>query len=102
MRRVAALLIAGLALLLISPLWGLVALAIKLDSRGPILFRQERIGLHGQPFTLLKFRSMYVDAEEQLEELRARNEAAGPLFKMRDDPRRTRVGRFIRWAEGAN
>lgn len=96
LKRATDVLIAGLAMTLISPLWAIVALAIKLDSRGPILFQQERIGLHGKPFTVLKFRSMYVDAEEQLEKLRERNEAAGPLFKIRDDPRRTRVGRFIR------
>ncbi len=96
LKRTVDVLIAGVALLLISPLWCLVALAIRLDSPGPILFRQERIGLHGKPFTVLKFRSMYVNAEEQLEKLRARNEAAGPLFKIKDDPRRTRVGRFIR------
>jgi exopolysaccharide biosynthesis polyprenyl glycosylphosphotransferase len=96
LKRGVDVLISGIALVLISPLWALVALAIKLDSRGPILFRQERIGLHGRPFTVFKFRSMYVDAEERLEELRARNEAAGPLFKMKDDPRRTNVGRFIR------
>jgi exopolysaccharide biosynthesis polyprenyl glycosylphosphotransferase len=96
LKRAVDLLIAGVALVIISPLWALIALAIRLDSPGPILFRQERVGLHGKPFTLFKFRSMYVDAEEQLEKLRARNEAAGPLFKIREDPRRTRVGRFIR------
>ena len=96
LKRGVDVLIAGTILVLISPLWALVALAIKLDSPGPVLFRQERIGLHGQPFTLFKFRSMHADAEEQLEKLRARNEAAGPLFKMKDDPRRTLVGRFIR------
>lgn len=96
LKRAVDLLIAGTALVLISPLWALIALAIRLDSPGPILFRQERVGLYGKPFTLFKFRSMYVNAEEQLEKLRARNEAAGPLFKIKDDPRRTRVGRFIR------
>ena len=95
-KRAVDVLIAGMALVLISPLWALIALAIKLDSPGPILFRQERLGLHGKPFTVFKFRSMHLDAEEQLEKLRARNEAAGPLFKIKDDPRRTRVGRFIR------
>ncbi len=96
LKRATDVIITGTALVLISPLWGLIALAIKLDSPGPILFRQERIGLRGKPFTVLKFRSMRVNAEEELEKLRARNEAAGPLFKMKDDPRRTRVGRFIR------
>jgi exopolysaccharide biosynthesis polyprenyl glycosylphosphotransferase len=96
LKRAVDVLLAGLALVLLSPLLGVISLAIKLDSRGPILFRQERIGLHGRPFTVFKFRSMYSDAEEQLEKLRNRNEAAGPLFKIKEDPRRTRVGRFIR------
>jgi exopolysaccharide biosynthesis polyprenyl glycosylphosphotransferase len=96
LKRVVDVSFSSVVLFLISPLWALIAIAIKLDSPGPVLFRQERIGLHGRPFTVLKFRSMRVDAEEQLARLRERNEAAGPLFKIRDDPRRTRVGRFIR------
>lgn len=96
LKRAVDLIISGLAIILLAPVWLLVALAIRLDSPGPILFRQERIGRHGKPFILYKFRSMYQDAEARLEELRARNEAGGPLFKMRDDPRRTRVGRIIR------
>jgi len=67
-----------------------------LDSPGPVLFRQPRAGRYGRPFTVFKFRSMYVNAEAELEKLRARNEASGPLFKLRDDPRRTRVGRLLR------
>ncbi|MGQ9489221.1 MAG: undecaprenyl-phosphate glucose phosphotransferase [Anaerolineae bacterium] len=96
LKRAVDLIISGLAIILLAPVWLLVALAIRLDSPGPILFRQERIGRHGKPFILYKFRSMYQDAEARLEELRARNEAGGPLFKMRADPRRTRVGRIIR------
>ncbi len=96
LKRIVDVLIAGAVLLLGSPVWLLLALAIKLDSRGPVLFQQERVGRHGHPFTVYKFRSMYVDAEQRLEELRAQNEASGPLFKVRDDPRRTRVGRLIR------
>ena len=96
LKRIVDVVIAGFAMVIISPVWALIALAIRLDSPGPILFRQERVGLHGKPFTVLKFRSMYVNAEEQLDKLRDHNEAAGPLFKMKDDPRRTRVGRFIR------
>ena len=83
-------------MVVISPVWALIALAIKLDSPGPILFRQERVGFRGKQFTVFKFRSMTVDAEQQLDKLREQNEMAGPLFKIRDDPRRTRVGRFIR------
>ncbi len=96
LKRIVDVLIAGAVLLIGSPVWLLIALSIKLDSRGPVLFKQERIGRHGHPFTVYKFRSMYVDAEQRLEELRTQNEASGPLFKVRDDPRRTRVGRLIR------
>lgn len=96
LKRIVDVTIAGFAMVLISPVWALIALAIRLDSPGPILFRQERIGLRGKPFTVLKFRSMHINAEEQLDKLREHNEAVGPLFKMKDDPRRTRVGRFIR------
>ena len=78
-----------------SPLLALVAVAIKVDSRGPVLFRQRRAGRHGAPFSMLKFRSMVNDAEEQLAKLRDLNEADG-IFKISDDPRVTRVGRLIR------
>ena len=86
----------GLAFLLLSPVIGLVALAVRLDSPGPLLFRQTRIGVAGEPFTMYKFRSMVVDAEARLTDLAAGNEGAGLLFKMRDDPRVTRVGSFLR------
>jgi exopolysaccharide biosynthesis polyprenyl glycosylphosphotransferase len=87
---------AGAALVLLSPVLAVTALAVRLDSPGPILFRQYRVGKDGRGFAILKFRSMVVDAEEQLIDLRSRNEGAGPLFKMRADPRVTRVGRVIR------
>ncbi|MCA0308415.1 MAG: sugar transferase [Actinobacteria bacterium] len=86
----------ALLLLLASPVMGLVALAIKLEDRGPVMFRQTRVGRKGQVFECLKFRSMSVDAEARLAALMAKNEGAGPLFKMTNDPRITRVGRFIR------
>lgn len=79
-----------------APVIALIALAIRLDSPGPILFPQVRIGKNGRPFTLYKFRSMYQDAEQRLAILKERNEAVGALFKIRDDPRRTRVGRLLR------
>jgi exopolysaccharide biosynthesis polyprenyl glycosylphosphotransferase len=78
------------------PLVAVVALAIRLDSPGPVLFRQRRVGRGGRPFELVKFRTMVQDAEERLAELTDRNEADGPLFKIRDDPRVTRVGRVLR------
>jgi exopolysaccharide biosynthesis polyprenyl glycosylphosphotransferase len=95
-KRVFDLIAATLMMILSAPLWGLVALAIKLDSPGPVFFRQARAGRDGKPFTVFKFRSMRQDAEAELAKLRAQNEASGPMFKIRDDPRRTRVGQFIR------
>ena len=68
----------------------------KLESPGPVFFRQVRVGKNGRPFRMYKFRSMHIDAEARLESLRAQNEASGPVFKMKNDPRVTRVGRFIR------
>jgi len=88
--------VAALALVAAAPVMLTTALLIRLDSPGPILFRQERLGKDGQPFTILKFRSMRLDAERQLALLREQNEASGPIFKMRRDPRVTRVGRVIR------
>ena len=87
----------SLCVLIVSaPLMALVALAIKLDSPGPVLFGQERVGQGGECFTCYKFRSMTVNAEEQKLLLRDLNEADGPLFKIKDDPRRTRIGRWLR------
>jgi exopolysaccharide biosynthesis polyprenyl glycosylphosphotransferase len=89
----------GLAALIVAAIpMAIIASAIKLDSPGPVILRQIRIGKHGRPFTCFKFRSMYVDADERFEELKKFNETGGATFKMTDDPRRTRVGRFIRGA----
>ncbi len=82
--------------LLALPFAAIIGLLIKLDSAGPVVFRQTRLGMHGQPFECFKFRSMRHGAEEEVVVLRDRNEASGPLFKMKDDPRRTRAGRFLR------
>jgi exopolysaccharide biosynthesis polyprenyl glycosylphosphotransferase len=86
----------SVALALLSPLMVVVALLIKFTSRGDILFKQQRVGRHGRPFNMLKFRSMVSNAEELKAKLMALNEQAGPVFKMRSDPRITGVGRFIR------
>ncbi|GLB68285.1 sugar transferase [Arthrobacter mangrovi] len=83
-------------LLVLSPVMLAVALAIKLDDRGPVFFKQERVGIQGSRFGMMKFRSMVVDAEARLRELAAQNEGNGTLFKMKKDPRITRVGGFIR------
>ena len=87
---------AGLSLLVLGPLLAAVAIAIKLDSRGPVLFRQRRMGRHGVPFEMLKFRTMVDGAEAQKSALAARNEADGGLFKIKEDPRITRVGMRLR------
>jgi exopolysaccharide biosynthesis polyprenyl glycosylphosphotransferase len=73
-----------------------IALLIKLTSPGPVLFRQSRVGKNGEPFVCYKFRTMYKDAEERKEELRTHNEADGPMFKMKNDPRRTSIGKVLR------
>jgi exopolysaccharide biosynthesis polyprenyl glycosylphosphotransferase len=87
------------SLLVFALLWWLflaVAVAIKLDSPGPVLFSQERVGKDGRTFKMYKFRSMFKDAEDRLESLQSLNEKDGPVFKIKHDPRVTRVGRFIR------
>lgn len=87
---------AALALLLCLPLLAALALAIKLDSPGPVLFRQIRMGRGGRRFALYKLRTMAVDAERRKASLQHRNEMSGPVFKIKNDPRITRVGRFLR------
>ena len=88
---------ATIGLILTSPIMLIVALLIKLeDPKGPIMFTQERNGQYPKTFKMYKFRSMYVDAEERLQELMHLNEQSGPAFKMKDDPRITKVGKFIR------
>ena len=86
----------GILILLLSPLMAVVALIVKLDSPGPAFFKQERVGIEGKIFRMLKFRSMIVDAETKLSELEHRNEGNGVLFKIKNDPRITRVGGIIR------
>lgn len=85
-----------LGLILLSPILFIVVVMIKLDSKGPVIFKQKRVGLNGKEFYMYKFRSMVVNAEELKEKLAAQNEMSGPMFKMKEDPRVTRVGKFIR------
>jgi len=85
-----------LGLTLGLPLLGLIALLIKLDSEGPVIFRQTRIGRNGNAFTVFKFRTMYKGADQDKTELMAQNERDGPLFKIRQEPRCTKVGRWLR------
>jgi lipopolysaccharide/colanic/teichoic acid biosynthesis glycosyltransferase len=80
----------------VSPLLLLAAVAIKWNSPGPVLFHQRRTGLGGRPFTMYKLRTMYIDAESRKESLRHLSEQDGPAFKMKDDPRITTVGKYLR------
>jgi exopolysaccharide biosynthesis polyprenyl glycosylphosphotransferase len=88
--------VALLVLVLLAPVALGVALAVRVSSRGPVFFRQERVGRNGRPFMMVKFRSMYLDAERRKAELEQQNENDGLWFKIRNDPRITPVGRFIR------
>jgi lipopolysaccharide/colanic/teichoic acid biosynthesis glycosyltransferase len=89
--------LAAAALLVLSPALGLIAVAIKLDTKGPVIFRQKRVGLNGREFVCYKFRSMVVNAAELRRQLEDRNQmTGGGLFKMDGDPRVTRVGRVLR------
>jgi lipopolysaccharide/colanic/teichoic acid biosynthesis glycosyltransferase len=95
-KRVFDLVVSGLLLVLFSPIMLVAALAIKLDSPGPVFFRQIRCGRKGKDFIMFKFRSMVSDAEDLKRELHAFNEVDGPMFKIMADPRITRVGKFLR------
>ncbi|WP_336852812.1 sugar transferase [Sinomonas albida] len=95
-KRALDLVLASAALVVLAPIMGVLAIIVHLDSEGPILFRQERIGKAGRPFSMLKFRSMVQDAESRLRDLDADNEGAGVLFKVKDDPRVTRCGKWMR------
>jgi len=96
LKRLVDLVGSACALIVLSPLFLILAVLVKLDSRGPVFFRERRVGLNGRVFVLRKFRSMCRDAAAQVEALSPRNEMDGPVFKMRDDPRVTRVGRWLR------
>jgi exopolysaccharide biosynthesis polyprenyl glycosylphosphotransferase len=96
LKRAMDVLLATTGLILLAPVMAVMALAIRLESAGPILYRQQRVGRDGRLFTLVKFRSMVDGADEARDLLRDHNEASGPLFKMRHDPRLTRVGWVMR------
>lgn len=96
MKRLIDLLGAAALLVIFAPLFLLIALAVRLSSPGPVFFRQKRVGLNGRQFVLYKFRSMYSGADKDLETLKADNEMSGPVFKIKDDPRITPLGRVLR------
>lgn len=85
-----------LGIVLLGPIMIITVLAIKLDSDGPVLFTQLRVGKDGEVFNMYKFRSMVTNAEKLLNNIKNKNEMSGPMFKMKNDPRVTRVGRFLR------
>ncbi|HFD8685425.1 TPA: sugar transferase [Clostridium perfringens] len=96
-KRLIDILGAGFGLIILSPIFFIVAIAIKFeDSKGSILFSQKRVGQYGKEFNMYKFRSMVSNAEELKAKLMAQNEMSGPMFKMKHDPRITKVGKFIR------
>ena len=95
-KRLFDVIVSGGLIVLASPVLAVIALVLKLTDPGPVLFKQDRVGIEGKPFGMLKFRSMVVDAERRLAELEHQNEGNGVLFKMRNDPRITPVGRFLR------
>ncbi|WP_141733006.1 sugar transferase [Oligoflexus tunisiensis] len=96
LKRFMDIVLTGSALILLAPIAGMIILAIKLDSPGPVYFSQTRVGRGGRLFRLHKFRTMVTNAEELKQTLLAKNELDGPVFKIRNDPRVTRVGRFLR------
>lgn len=95
-KRLIDILLSLLGLVIVSPIMLIVAILIKLESTGPVIFSQKRVGINGKEFNMLKFRSMVQNAEELKEKLQKQNEMSGPMFKMKEDPRVTKVGRFIR------
>ena len=95
-KRMLDIAVAGSLLLLLSPLLAIVAIAIKLDSKGPIFFIQNRVGFNKRRFRMIKFRTMCIDAEARMQELEHLNEKTGPIFKITNDPRITRIGKWLR------
>jgi exopolysaccharide biosynthesis polyprenyl glycosylphosphotransferase len=95
-KRLLDVVLGAAGLILLAPILAIIALLIRTFDGGPVLFRQTRVGLQGRPFDVVKFRTMQPDAEDQLEALQERNEIRGPAFKVTDDPRLTRTGRWLR------
>ncbi|HEU5485460.1 MAG TPA: sugar transferase, partial [Microlunatus sp.] len=96
MKRGADVILTGLGMVVIAPVMLVIAIAVKLQDGGPVLFKQTRVGRAGESFTMYKFRSMVIDAEARKAALMARNEGKGGLFKLDRDPRITRLGKFLR------
>lgn len=96
LKRLTDIAISALTLVLLSPVFAVVAVAIKFENGGPVFFKQQRVGMRNRTFWMYKFRSMYVDAEQVRGQLLHLNEMSGPVFKLTHDPRVTRVGKFLR------
>ena len=96
LKRLLDIFISLFVLIVSLPLFFLIAVLIKIDAKGPVLFKQTRIGLNGRQFVLLKFRSMILNAEEQIDQIKTLNEMQGPVFKSAKDPRITRMGKYLR------
>ncbi|URZ14838.1 sugar transferase [Clostridium felsineum] len=95
-KRIIDIIGSAIGIVILSPVMLVVIIAIKMDSKGSIIFSQKRVGQNGRTFNMYKFRSMVENAEKLLAELKDKNEVSGPMFKMSDDPRITKIGRFIR------
>ena len=95
-KRLIDIIISSLGLIILFPILLIVGIIIKLESKGPVFFSQKRVGINGKEFDMFKFRSMVVNAEELKQKLESKNEMSGPMFKMKDDPRVTKIGKFIR------
>lgn len=96
LKRIMDIVASILGLILLSPILIIVSIIIKLESKGPIIFSQQRVGVNGKNFKMYKLRSMVINAEEIKNKLQEQNEMSGPMFKIKDDPRITKVGKFIR------
>lgn len=96
LKRTIDLICSLIGLIILSPIFLVVAILIKMESEGNAIFSQERVGKNGKRFKMYKFRSMVVNAEELKDKLTSKNEMTGPMFKMKDDPRITKIGKFIR------
>ena len=95
-KRVFDFLAATCGIIILSPLMFIIAVLIKSEDHGPVFYKQVRVGKNGRTFEMYKFRSMFVNADQMLEELKKKNDVNGPMFKMKKDPRVTRIGHFIR------
>ncbi|QLL76165.1 sugar transferase [Limosilactobacillus reuteri] len=96
MKRLFDIVAATCGIIILSPLMIVIAVLIKVEDHGPIFYKQVRVGKNGKTFKMYKFRSMFINADKMLDKLKEQNDVDGPMFKMKDDPRVTKIGHFIR------